>query len=149
MVKRELGSDPTPEFHSAWGLPTFIFLTLLFPIVTAVCFSVGGKKFRNARLFTSLEQERTRIAENLRAVSDIVSSMRGKVAAFETELETVSRTETKDDLLQRFRYLYRHGYERGMKNVPATMEAKFGSIYQLSLEYLQRRLAETVKNSAS
>ncbi|HMG74323.1 MAG TPA: hypothetical protein VK582_12545 [Pyrinomonadaceae bacterium] len=149
IVNREIGSDPTPDFHSAWGLPTFIFLTLLFPIVTAVCFSVGGKKFRNAFLFKSLEEERSRLTEKLRQTNEKLFSLRGMLAACETALETVSRADTKDDLLQRFRYMYRHGYERGMKNVPSTMEGKFGSIYQLSLEYLQRRLAKRIRTAAS
>jgi hypothetical protein len=146
IVDTQIGKDQTPEFNSIWGLPTFILLTLLLPTVTAVCFSVAGRKFRKAYLYDSLSEERAKLLAEISNTAIYLSNVRGQLASFQTELEGSLKPEMQDDILQRYRYLYRHGYERGLKNVPPTIDRQVGSVYELSLQYLQRMLERRIRS---
>lgn len=147
IVDAQIGKDQTPQFNSFWGLPTFILLTLLLPTVTAVCFSVGGRKFRKAYLFDSLGAEKATLRAEINNTANYLSILRGQLAKFESELAASLKPEMQDDILQRYRYLYRHGYERGLKNVPPTIDRQVGSVYELSLQYLQRMLEKRIRNT--
>jgi len=135
-----------PDFKSWWGLPTFILLTLLFPVVSGICFSVGGKKFRNAFLHRSLVEKKEQLEEKMRVLAPLMSERHGELAAARTALATGQSHEIREHLLQRLRYLYLHGYERGAKNVPHTSEVQEGSVYQLSYKYFQKLLSDGLRN---
>lgn len=135
-----------PEFTSRWGLGTFILLTLLFPVVSGISFSVGGKKFRNAFLYRSLAEKKEELEERIARLAPLIADRQGEVAAARVALTTGQAPEARDHLLQRLRYLYLHGYERGAKNVPRTSEMQEGSVYQLSYKYFQKLLSDGLRN---
>jgi hypothetical protein len=137
---------PPPDFYSGWGLPTFILLTLLFPVVSGISFSVGGKKFRNAFLYQSLGERREALSKKIAELAPSISEKSGELAAGQAALTAGLSPEARASLLLRLRYLYLHGYDRGAKNVPHTAETQEGSVYQLSYKYFQNLLAEGLRN---
>lgn len=147
LVDAEFVEIPPPEFSSRWGLPTFVLLTLLLPIATAICFAIGGKKLRNAKLFESLATKRSELHERLRSIAAETSQEEGELAASKATLDLADMPDAQESLLKSFRYLYLHGYERGSKNVPETTEAKIGSIYELGVKHLSKLLAQRVNTS--
>ncbi len=146
LVDAELGDAPPPDFKSGWGGPTFVLLTLLLPIATAICFSVAGKKLRNARLFETITSEVDELNGKLASITEDISNGEGELAASRATLELAKLPEAQDNLFQSFRYLYLHGYERGSKNVPETTEAKIGSVYELGVKYFQRLLSQRINS---
>jgi hypothetical protein len=137
---------PPPNFTSRWGLYTFILLTLLFPVVSGISFSVGGKKFRNAFLYRSLAEKKEELEGRVVGLAPLISERHGEAAAARVRLASTQDPKTQEHLLQRLRYLYLHGYERGTKNVPHTSEIQEGSVYQLSYKYFQKLLSEGLRN---
>ncbi|HEY6186609.1 MAG TPA: hypothetical protein VIW80_02940 [Pyrinomonadaceae bacterium] len=108
---------------------SFIALTLLFPIVGGICFSVGWRKVvkywhyrRVKKELSVLEQEYKTETSELRRISETLSAQEKKLARMLEEYAD------GDEWAEMQISIYRHGYMRG-RNVPETIDSG-ASLYE-------------------
>jgi hypothetical protein len=102
---------------------SFIALTLLFPIIGGVCFSVGWRKLVKVRRLRRAGKEMA-MAEiafdaGLARYEQARGALESQIKGLERDLTTYA---TADDYAEMLVNLYRHGYSRG-RNVPETIDA--------------------------
>jgi hypothetical protein len=136
------------EDESALSVRTvsFIALTLLFPVVGGICFSVGWRKLVKSYHHRKLGKEYRQVDEQYDRALLAHGEAEGAREALEQKLaRAVQEYATGDAYAEARVSLYRHGYMRG-RNVPETIDAG-ESLYNRCENSVAKLLAKKMRDT--
>lgn len=133
--------DERKEFQSSWMSIAFILLTLLFPLVGGLCFSVCFRHIYKVISFRGIRKDfyRTKNLFDVKILEQkqLQYSIKSKLAELEYKKANQARIESIAKLQEN---LYLHGYLRGSK-MKRTLE-EGSSLYERCESLIENKLAE-------
>lgn len=117
----EEGESPAAETslpEASWGyhatsLLTFIFITLLFPLIGGICASIGLNTIFNARALKQAKQEREIAESGLKNVRSTLEKHKGEVLRWTSKKDVITRPDYVENFAEGLYGLYNKKYEEG------------------------------------
>lgn len=125
--------------------PVFILLTLLFPIVGGICFSLGTRRLYNARLYKEVKKEFASTREELQRAIGVKKQLDDTLKIQREELEQMKENDELKRMIDIRRNIYLHGYERGSRMRQTLNEGE--SLYERCESLVLTKLAEKSRAS--
>ena len=115
------GETPTAESalpeasmgYHVTSLLTFIFITLLFPMIGGVCASLGLNTIFNYRGLKEAKREREKAESQLEKTKSTLEKHKGEVLRWNTKKDIVTRPDYVENFSQGLYGLYNKKYEEG------------------------------------
>lgn len=112
-------TEAAPSKGIDWGFWSFLFLTLMLPVVGGLCFMTGWSRIQLWRFHQDCERQQAKQFQIYSALCAQRAGKKGELAALEEALlKPEQEIEPRVDL---WKYLYRHGYWRGYA-VPESLD---------------------------
>jgi len=143
-----IATDITKRYEevneSKVGQFTFIFLTLLLPIIGAICFSTSGRKFRHAKQFDITRNDLEETTKEYEGYLKALNLAKEDFDSQTTKLQYYEQTSLiKESIMNVQKSLYLHGYERG-RNVCETLQHGV-SLYTRCQSIVEKLLAKKLQ----
>ncbi|MBN1347928.1 hypothetical protein JXJ21_00830 [candidate division KSB1 bacterium] len=122
-ARKDLEQSETPSGMNFLAVGTFVFLTLMFPLVGGICFSAGWRRLENVKQYRNAKKTHKRIKKDYESKYLKLQQEQTELASLDLKLKRERDDYAHENSLADYWVnLYRHGYLRG-KNVPETLEA--------------------------
>lgn len=127
-----------------WSKPTFILLTLLFPLVGAICFGYGFTILQNASQYYGLQFSQWRHRKRLNTISKRLQHSQAEKSTTEQDLNKYSDSKYIEPMMASLKDLYLHGYNRGYY-FPETVDPET-ELYKKCEKIIDKMLSARVRN---
>lgn len=134
------------ENKSKFAAYVFIALTILFPIIGGLCFSIGLRKYYKAKLYKELKLELKEVKNDLE--NSIIEKKESEVILKQKEDLLINKKSSdieRKKFIEWKKSIYLHGYERGSKMVKTLDEGE--SLYNRCETLVLTKLAEKSRNT--
>lgn len=137
-------ASPVSRVPYLVNLITFIFLTLIFPVISGVCLSIGLTVFQNKLVYwrTGWKCNKTE-GKYIGALKEYTASQRNK-EDIDNELVKWNNPPFVDSYKDILLSYYDHGYKMGAVHPDVTLKGK--DLYSIAAEWREKAISRKINN---